>query len=304
MRTWRVGTISMGLTLVLLGIFLVLSQIFNWDLAYVMMSWWPIILIVLGVEVLIYLFLARKENPIVKYDLLSIFLVGIIGVVGIGLATISATGILDKVDEWMNSEVKEVNLPTYSEHLDDSIQRIVVQTGLDPLSIETGKTDEIAIFGTYTAEVGREEVPIEESEDYLFTEHKGDTLFVTFKKQPHTFRPIDHHGDRKATMIIPDHVQVEIDANHQSLYVHSRTLLNEWTIMNAMDVQVMLANDLDVMLNAKNIGHIENEDNYWKLASKGDDEIAGKHSGTFKLGEGTYMMNILNTSNVSVMKNE
>ena len=79
MRTWRVGTISMGLTLILLGIFLVLSQLLNWKPAYAMTGWWPIIFIVLGIEILIYLFLAKQENPAVKYDVFSIFFVGFLG---------------------------------------------------------------------------------------------------------------------------------------------------------------------------------------------------------------------------------
>src|SRR5690625_4944367 len=149
MRTWRVGTISMGLTLILLGIFLVLSQLLNWKPAYAMMSWWPIILIVLGLEILIYLFLSKQDSPIVKYDLFSIFFVIVIGIVGIGITAISSTGILDKIYEWANYEIKTIDLPEYSVELEDNIERIVVHTGPDPLTIETGITNEVAVFGTY-----------------------------------------------------------------------------------------------------------------------------------------------------------
>ena len=67
MRTWRVGTISMGASLLLLGVFLLLSQIVGWDLTRVMISWWPIILVVLGIEILVYLLLSKSEKPVLKY---------------------------------------------------------------------------------------------------------------------------------------------------------------------------------------------------------------------------------------------
>lgn len=302
MRTWRVGTISMGLALVSLGVILILSQIFSWQPAYGMLSWWPIILIVLGLEVLVYLFLSKQENPVVKYDLLSIFLVGIISFAGIGLATFSATGLLDKVYAWTNSEIRTLDLPTYSQELNSSIKRVVVNGGSEALAIETSEANDIAVFGTYTAEVLENKVPIEVYEDYLLTEEKGDTLYIYFKDPLRTFNPFHHYLDRSATVVLPDHVEVEIDANHQSLYVNSRTLLNDWVIMNALDVHVMVANDVDITMNAKNIGHIQNEDHQWQIVDVTEEEVHGRQTGTLKLGNGTYMMDIMNTSNVAVMK--
>lgn len=304
MRTWRVGTISMGLTLILLGIFLVLSQLLNWKPAYAMMSWWPIILIVLGLEILIYLFLSKQDSPIVKYDLFSIFFVIVIGIVGIGFTAISSTGILDKIYEWANYEIKTIDLPEYSVELEDNIERIVVHTGPDPLTIETGITNEVAVFGTYVTETINEKTLIKSSNDYLFTEQKGDTLFVTFKAPPQTFSPFAYHSERNATMIVPNDVQVEVEANHQSLSVNTRNLLNDWTISNAMEVNVKLESDLDVMLNAENVEYIQNQDDNWKLAEQNnEDDTYQQHaqSGTFQLGKGTYIINILDTPEISVV---
>ncbi|KRG11643.1 hypothetical protein ACA29_15925 [Lederbergia galactosidilytica] len=48
--------------LVFLGVFLLLQQFLGWDPALVLMSWWPILFIVLGIEILFYLFIAKSEN--------------------------------------------------------------------------------------------------------------------------------------------------------------------------------------------------------------------------------------------------
>lgn len=74
MRTWRVGTISMGLSLILLGGIIFYSTMVEQISAYqLLLSWWPVILIVLGVEMLIYFALNKKEEGRIKYDFLSVF---------------------------------------------------------------------------------------------------------------------------------------------------------------------------------------------------------------------------------------
>lgn len=68
MRKWRVGSISMGLSLIALGVTLFLSQLYNWEVTTFILSWIPILLIILGIEILIYLLLSKQEQPIVRYD--------------------------------------------------------------------------------------------------------------------------------------------------------------------------------------------------------------------------------------------
>lgn len=302
MRTWRVGTISMGLLLILLGVFLVFTQLFDWKPAYAMTGWWPVIFIVLGIEILVYLLRSKQENSTVKYDLFSIFFIGFIGVVGIGFASLHATGLLDKLQAWMNVEVKTFDLPTFEMNLDDHVTRVVVNTSSYPFTIETGKTNDVSVFGTYETTILDGKIPIEQVEDYLFTERKGDTLFVTLKQMPETFQPFHSHREWNTTMIVPDNVQVEIKADYYPLHVNTRTMKNDWTIENASEVNVQLFNDLDVKLHAENIDELNTWEG-WEVASQTDDE-QHVQSGTRQFGKGTHVMNIFNASNVTVMTKE
>lgn len=61
----------MGLSLVLLGGFLFASQVQGFAVFDTLIAWWPLILVVLGAEVLVYVFLSGKDSPVVKYDVFS-----------------------------------------------------------------------------------------------------------------------------------------------------------------------------------------------------------------------------------------
>ena len=82
MRTWRVGTFSMGLSIISLGCFLLFSVKRNSSIRYTNCMV-PVLLIILGAEVLLYLLFSKKEQSFIKYDIFSIFFIGVLGSVGI-----------------------------------------------------------------------------------------------------------------------------------------------------------------------------------------------------------------------------
>lgn len=77
MRTWRVGTFSMGLSIISLGCFLLFSVIQGTKVLDSLTAWWPVLLIILGVEILLYLLFSKKEQSFIKYDIFSIFFIGV-----------------------------------------------------------------------------------------------------------------------------------------------------------------------------------------------------------------------------------
>jgi len=211
MRVWRVGSISMGISLLLLGVVLLLSQLFHMKSATLLMSWWPIILIVLGGEILVYLLLSKQGKSVVKYDLLSIFFVGCIGIVGIGLTMITTTGILEKVNEWSNIETNMINLPEYEESLGKKINRVVIDTGSHELTIDGSQENDVSIFGTYRAQsIGKKPV-IETIGDYLLVKEKDDTLYIQMKEVYNLSQPFQDWADIYATIIVPANIALEVN---------------------------------------------------------------------------------------------
>jgi|LSQX01.2.fsa_nt_gb hypothetical protein len=89
MRQWRVGTFSMGIILIALGAVMLVSQLKGVSAFAMILRWWPVILIMLGVEILIYILLSRQEQPKVKFDVFSILIVVFIMIFSIGAYSIS-----------------------------------------------------------------------------------------------------------------------------------------------------------------------------------------------------------------------
>lgn len=75
MNKWRVGNISLAIMLILLGILLLFSQIYKSPVLELIATWWPIIIILLGIEVLIFIPLSQKENSPISFDFMSILVI-------------------------------------------------------------------------------------------------------------------------------------------------------------------------------------------------------------------------------------
>ncbi len=89
MRKWRVGTISMGILLIATGLVFFIGEINGFNGASMILRWWPIILIVLGLEILGYIMFSGEEQPKIKFDGLSIFMAIFIILVSSGVYTVN-----------------------------------------------------------------------------------------------------------------------------------------------------------------------------------------------------------------------
>lgn len=88
MRQWKLGRITLALTLIFIGVSVLLSFFYNANYLYWALKFWPVVIIILGVEILISAFLSDNEKIKVKIDVVSIILtivfLGIFTVVGVG----------------------------------------------------------------------------------------------------------------------------------------------------------------------------------------------------------------------------
>jgi hypothetical protein len=310
MRTWRVGTISMGATLLLLGIILLCSQLFNLNLTQVMVAWWPIILVVLGIEILVYLFLSRNEKPFLKYDMLSIFLVGILGTVGIGFAILSSTGLVEKAAEVLDRKDQSFDLPEFTKDLTDSVKRVVVQSGNSPLTIEGVSGSEVAMFGTYRAAISGKDELVKTPNDYLSVQQKGDTLYISLKELPSGIGPFDTSYDINPTILVPFNVKLEVTGEN-SITLKPRMLLSDWTVQDASHVKLYVQDTSDVLVTATGVGDFQGKEDKWTLEEvrkqpvegegEGElDEVDSPRSGAYKTGNGTHKLQVTNVFTVDL----
>ena len=85
MQGRRVGTLTLGGVFIIVGVLYLLINIFNFPINFAIVKFWPLALISLGVEVLIYRYYSSKSDSVVKFDILSIFLIMVVLIFSFGL---------------------------------------------------------------------------------------------------------------------------------------------------------------------------------------------------------------------------
>ncbi len=310
MRKWRVGTVSMGLSLVLLGGFLFLAQIKGIKMFEPFLVWWPIILVVLGIEIILYLFLSKQENPIIKYDFISIIFVGLLGTIGIGFTVLTSTGLLTELQTLVVAEDKSFNLPSIEEELPDKVKRIVLETSDHEVKIEGSDVNQLTIFGTYRAKVNPKSNPtIADKDDYTLTKIVGDTMYVTIKATSRHSGPFSTYMTIEPTIIVPNSVRLEVRGQHNTIALYPGSLENHWTVDGPSYVNVLVGNNNDVLLSATSSNNLQNGNVKWDSIETSDkggiDEFEGEvndklYKGTLKIGNGAFHLDIFNSELISV----
>ncbi|KZL90536.1 hypothetical protein [Clostridium magnum] len=75
MQSRRVGTLTLGILLIILGILYLLITVFNMPLEKKILDFWPLILVSLGIEVLVLNDRALKKDLTLRYDGMSFLLI-------------------------------------------------------------------------------------------------------------------------------------------------------------------------------------------------------------------------------------
>jgi len=270
MRKWRVGTVSMGISLIMLGIMLMVSQISGWDVMNLALSWWPAILIVLGIEILLYLFFSKQEKPRIQYDFLSIMFIGVIGTVAIGFYIVSSIGIVEEVKASMNAESIEGALPHVDEEVKESIKKIVVQPTYSELTIETNNEQQVHLFGTFQSNFLEKEV-LNQKDIVNFT-RTGDTLFIQLMEPPKQEGIRYGSTHYKRTLSLPENVKVEIREGVGNLKINIGTIQADWMIDQTHNAVVQIDEEADVVVK------VEGRDNRfgWDVAWDSTEVVKGE----------------------------
>ncbi|WP_445490007.1 hypothetical protein [Niallia sp. 03133] len=307
MRTWRVGTFSMGLSLLFLGIFLLLSQFLNWELTTVLKVWWPFILVVLGIEILLYLFTAKQEKPYLNFDLFSIIIVGLIGTAGIAMVFLQSTGLITALEEEFTKEEITMELPSFDYKLKNEIKRIVVDTEgqRSPIAIEGTNENKISLFGTYRTVSTDNKVILKKPKDYVLVNEKGDTVYINLKDLPIRSSGFSSsYSTIQSTILIPTDVKVEIIGENDDLSINPRNLQTDWSISNASSLDLTLADTDNVQVIVKNTEILDGENVIWKntnTVKEDSDELDAITEASYVKGKQNAVINIVNSGSLNLI---
>lgn len=256
-RQWRVGSFSMALVLILLGVALLGWRRDPTAVPRVVLNWWPLALVLLGLEVLLAGYFCRQEVPRIKYDFPAIILVFLAGCVSLGLYGLTASGLADRLTRVLAAASFTVELPEARLAVPEGVRKIVVQGqggGWQNLQIRAGSSGgQVAFFGlARVAAASEEEAREQVGKAGLHTYQAGDTLFLQLGEVA-SFR---NRGPTSyittSTLVLPSDVEVEVTGRSGSaLALAIDELEASWSINNSGPIVVTLSPNARVQIEAR-----------------------------------------------------
>ncbi|AET61350.1 hypothetical protein HPL003_23150 [Paenibacillus terrae HPL-003] len=205
---WKVGRLSMGLFLVLLGGVTFASKFWGAGILDQALTWWPIVFVLLGLEILMYTAWQGTRERI-RYDLFSMFITAVLVFCCIGFALVSSLGLTSQVRDMMSSVQETRLLPDWHEKMPAGVTKIIVQ-GEDPYAVKIDATTspEVHVFGSYVYTGNEDEL---KGQEMYQTKHIGDTLYVLLGQIPTRFMQPQHQLD--VTIAVPEGITVTVRDN-------------------------------------------------------------------------------------------
>ncbi len=230
-RQWRVGTFSMGFTLIALGLALLLDKAAGHALSYEnLLRYWPLILVVLGTEILLYNFVAGAKGRSIRvtYDFLSIILVIILLFAGIALTALESVGLIDLARRNFNTTEqtveREKTLPAAG------IASLYLEDESGSVKIISYSGEEIVIKSQYRGMfLSREDALAFAEEQPLKTEQRDDRVFINLYR-PLFNRYIDYKFSQEVTVFVPEDIDVTFQGGGGRLQLFLPRLESNWEV--------------------------------------------------------------------------
>lgn len=216
MRKWRVGTLSMGVSLVLMGTVLFVSMWKGIAAFDTLIAWWPVAFILVGLEILFYVFTLRQENAVVYYDVFSILFVGFLFTACLGFAFLTSSGLLQEIRLAISETEETVELPVMQEAVNPAVKKIIVDAPNGAVTVDKTAVREVHVMGRYervasaAEEASRSAAEDRTTPSLVSTHAVGDVMYVSLRS-PAAKRGLNSHYPRlNLTVVVPQDVQVEV----------------------------------------------------------------------------------------------
>lgn len=181
-RRWRVGTLSMGLSLLFLGSLIMISQWKGADVFETALAWWPLIFVMLGLEIVIYTLWFRGKGQM-YYDVLSILFVGFLALCCLVFAGFSSLGLTQELQRSISSVEMSYALPEWNGIVPEGVDTIIVQA-TEPYGVKVDQTGgtEMSVFGSYVTDGAR--LDQDQEQQLLQSKRVGNTLYFMLGDPP------------------------------------------------------------------------------------------------------------------------
>jgi hypothetical protein len=211
-RKWRVGTFSMGISLIAVGLTLLISAWQGIVMFDTLLKLWPVIFVLLGCEILLFVFLSRREKLVLHYDLFSIFFVSFLCGFCLVFSLLTSTGLMDELRHALNTQIDTKDLPDFQVKVPNEVDQILVQTYNANLKVDKNPNKEIHLLGNYQFDSSRPAVV--KSGDVASVQTIGKTMYVFIKEQTQSQGVFGHYLSAHLTLVVPQDIKVEVRDNY------------------------------------------------------------------------------------------
>lgn len=307
MHQRRVGTVSMGVLLLSMGVLLLYAQFNSIAAIDIINKWWPIVFVLLGGEIIAYTYLIKDAQQRIRYDFISILVVLFIVGAGTGLYCLSETGLIERAREAIASKHYTLQLPEEKVELDNTIRKLIMESpSHTKLTVRTSQENAASIQGTaYVSADSQENAQKLLLDKVVTTRRVGDTVYIAFNL-PMSGGDLGYNARiSEFTVFLPESRQVEINGDYQlDLIIYN--LKNNWDVNANGDINLRLGSGLDLTVNSL----VNNKRNLqgnvtWKIPEEEqvpEEEKEGNKRivGSVTCGQGTNKINIISRGNVEV----
>lgn len=310
MRTWRAGTISMGITLLIMGLGLLYAQINEKLVLDLIAKWWPLIFVLLGVEILWQSWQAKKSNTHIAYDVLGVFIIMILLCFGLTMEAMHESCLIEQCRTSLISQNYELLNTSDPIPVDAGLKKVVIEQSSDPLEIVSSSNDKITASwkANVTATSRDEAVKTLKESQILQTRRQGDTLYIAFpSSRSASFMPAGINSQHNA-IYLPETLQVSIYSGVSDLQIHAARISNNWYINGVDSVALDLPAASNLLLSAQTNSRDELQGNAaWEIKDAVQDSGTNSEEsepvsaeGRVLLGTGQFKMNINSNGPVSL----
>jgi hypothetical protein len=288
MKIKRVGTISMGVMLIAFGVILFLSLINKFSALNMVLKMWPVVLILIGLEVLWYRYASKDEGVVIKYDLFSIFLIFIILILNIGIFAVNESGLFHRLESMFLSVSYDMDMPIDEYIVDESINRIIIDdtSNLVIRATSDNKISGIGKLNVYAS--SKEEADELAGLNNIKYEKSGNVLYIYSANN--VKNNYSYSNIRNLEIFLPENIDVEVVNCYNLDLIHSG-FNNKWLFDGVNNINIRLDKISNVTVKA----FVESLDYL-----SGNIKWSFDNFGEYVNGDGANAINILNGSSVII----
>jgi hypothetical protein len=198
----------MGLSMIMLGILLLATGYDGKQTLDALMAWWPVILCLLGAEILLYLWFGRKKQPVVRYDLLSIIVVTLLSMIMAVFAALAPTGIVSEFRQAISAVEQSYELPEVKQAIPPEVRKVVVGNADRSVRIDRISERQLHVFGSYRMSSAlASRFPKTPQPQVKIV---GDTMYVSLWALPQKRGPFASISSMSVTVVLPEGLEAEL----------------------------------------------------------------------------------------------